>query len=110
MTARKTLGRDGVMIMRWRGLHKSNSKNEVVCNSVKMWIAGIYIPWVSLSKGVAGTLSPAAVSPYVLAGDGSYRDTCFTRDAEASFSKEGTATLEECLFVPSECLFGVAGD
>lgn len=57
---------------------------------------------------MAGTLSPAAVSPYVLAGDGSWTDSFLTREADAIFSREGTATLEY-LRSPSMDLSGVAG-
>lgn len=59
---------------------------------------------------MAGTLSPAAVSPCVLAGDGSYSEACLALDAEASFSKEGTAVLGNRLAASSAGLFGVAGN
>lgn len=58
------------------------------------------------SCGVAGELSPAAVSPYVLAGDGSYVGACWSLADATVFSTEGRATLLEAA---SPALTGVAG-
>jgi hypothetical protein len=50
-------------------LTASNSYAEPVVFELKMIKA--HIPYSGVLSGVAGTLSPAAVSPYVLAGEGS---------------------------------------
>ena len=60
--------------------------------------------------GVAGTLSPAAVSPYVLAGDGSCSDASLPLALEVSLSMDGTATLDASLEKALVDLSGVAGE
>lgn len=86
-------------------------KERVATPNYKLKVQKVkhFIPCPWDSRGVAGTLSPLAVSPYVLAGEGSYSDTCFTCEADNILSIKGTATLEVSLLAPSMGLFGVAG-
>ncbi len=72
------------------------------------------LPCCPGSEGVTGELSPAAVSPYVLAGDGSRVTDCLTSEVEVRFSTDeadGRATpLEPLTGEALADLLGVAGE
>ncbi len=68
------------------------------------------LPCLPDSNGVIGELSPAAVSPYVLAGEGSRVADCLVLVAEVCLSTDGTATLAPSIGELLADMLGVAGN